>query len=571
MNHLATLVGAGSGVLLLAGVSSCVEPARQPPALGRLAPAAATSTTPSLPPPTQPGRRVTLSFPGSAKDARISPDDRWLARVVRQGKLGRAILLDDLTQPDGPSRLLLTSESTELVAFTSPSRLLSFDPPAREAASWALDGRDHARASCRHVPVASPDASGLATIDGNGQLVWLDSTSLAVRWRLAAPTVPSDAGELAVAFVARGLVAVTWGGGAFVVEPSTQRVLFQQWVKAGQRWAKAEAALAGLVVSPTGRFIESETLGADPRWTSSIVDTQSGAMVFTNERASIYDVPAFAFSRDESSAAYSFGPSEVTLVSLPKGKARTVQTGIQLTEGYSYLTDELAFSADGGLVCGHPVTSIGKYSDCTSLVYADARRARRVGAVQTCSIEGDVAVVTPRLVGVEREGRKRLMTLSATYTHVCNSVLDPSHKLFGVVTAKWDPVTAGLYQDAEMNLVDASSGAVVRRLALGSGPAGMGELLYSSFSPSGRWLQVRFGDRLATFDATTGVPVATLADVDELFAFSSSEKLGLVTTHGALLVLTMADGSVRRFPDAIGERCLLGELLAPASRCPPAP
>jgi hypothetical protein len=157
-----------------------------------------------------------------------------------------------------------------------------------------------------------------------------------------------------------------------------------------------------------------------------------------------------------------------------------------------------------------------------------------------------------------------------TTTPIAVPVLSPDHRLAGIATARDDPKLPGSYLDAEMSLVDVQSGSVVQRLALWPAPAGMAEVLFSSFSPRGKWLQIQFGEGFATFDVQTGRAVAIPSGGGSRLAFSPSERLALLEGKDALLVMTLADGTTRRFPNELGEYCLAGSQLSPPSSCPEA-
>ena len=313
-------------------------------------------------PSAQPSGMVKLHYKSVGFDALVSSDDRLLVRPVEVEPLGRGLLVDDLTQPAALPRLLGLGLSLDSASFVSPTRLLGFDSRAGVATVLALDAGSEARTSCLLAPVATADGKRLATIDAAGHLVLLDPLTLDVQWRLEAPVVPPKASELALAFGAGDLLVASYDSGALVVNPASKTVLFQS--------ANA-AALSGPLLSHNGRYLARGVCsGADLLWTLSIVELTSGATVFSrNEKSGLK--PVFAFSRDEATAAISFAPSEVIVVSLPSGTERRINTGINYdTEAYGYLTDALALTEDGRFVCGHPATTIGKYTDCVNVIYA---------------------------------------------------------------------------------------------------------------------------------------------------------------------------------------------------------
>ena len=231
-----------------------------------------------------------------------------------------------------------------------------------------------------------------------------------------------------------------------------------------------------------------------------------------------------------------------------------------------YVTNKLALTEDGRYVCGHPATTIGKYTNCANLVYADLKLAQGKPSRLSCFIDGETAYVVPWPKGVERDGRKTLSTSSATYTHTCNELLSPDHKTLGLVTAKLDAL-GQTYVDAEMSLVDVPTGKVTQRLPLGTGPAGMGESLWSQYSPGGRWLQVSFGEAMSLFDPATGKATAPPPQATGNLGFSPNDTFALQKTSDALCLITRADGAARCLPDRVGSFCLEHGELWPVDKC----
>jgi hypothetical protein len=526
----------------------------------RQSPVAAVATNPGQGAVAGP-QLMTLRTLGDVADVRVSPDDRLMARPVLAEPFGQVIVIESLKNLDERARLYEVGPKVQLVGFSAATTLLTFDESTHQAALLPLDGGSEAKLACRLPPKAGLAGGELITVDLEGHLLFLNPKTLAVTWKLDAPLVPEQAAEFELSIGVHGIVTVTHRDGAFVVDRSEEKLLWQS--------SSSGAPLTGPFASRDGKYVATGvTNGEAGLWTLSIVDTAKGTTVFSASKRSQF-APVFAFSPEEKAAAFSFAPGKVTVVDLPSGVSKEVDTYLRTeVESFTLLTDALAFTEDGAAICGHAATSSGKYTDCVSQGYADAKRKRAMGRGVGCGIQGDSAALLPAASKLEKQGRKLLPSLSATYTHSCNVVVSPDHKSFGVATALGDRKQPGAYLDAEMNLVDATSGVVQQRLALGSATTATPELLRSEFSPKGRWLKVTFAGKSTVYDATSGRAVKLPPDVPEIERFSPDEAFGLVTGADALLVVNLDSGVVRHFPKSERSFCLESGLLAPASSCP---
>ena len=545
----------GAALLLMAACSGASRPA----VLDAVATAKGASSAEPAKADTSPTRsRLVTIRHASADLSLVSPADDRLVREVEVTSVGRALLVDALASPtDGP-RLLGRGMTVSEVRFIDNAHLIAYDARAGVAALLALDTGAEARFACRVRPNTSADGAHLATIDPGGHFTELDPGTLAVRWVLATPVVPATALDIELRPVGEAGFVVAYDTGGIVVDLATRAVRFA-------------GTAAPPIVSPSGRHVaevapRSSDVGA-PDWWISVTDVTRDAIVFTAETPGALGAivpPPIAFARNERWAAYSFEASMITLVDLTSGRAQTVRTGLaDRGDVAEYFTDHLAFSADGRSVCGHVASTLGSETTCGGRIYAEIKAARAQPGRGDCVLETDFAVRVPPASKIERGGRRMLIDAHSPSVSVCGRALAPDRRLLAVATAReqvQDSVL--LWTDAELSLFDLERGEVMRRLPLGA--AGANEFS-AEFSPAGRWLAVEFGFRSLVFETSTG------RSLDSFAAWpaeaSASETLGLRREPDGLAVVSLSDGTARRFPNAVGTFCLESSRLMPPERC----
>jgi hypothetical protein len=203
--------------------------------------------------------------------------------------------------------------------------------------------------------------------------------------------------------------------------------------------------------------------------------------------------------------------------------------------------------------------------------FVDLKHRRPSPRGQSCFIDGPTAFLVPKLRDVERDGRRTLPTMTQTDVNMCNHLLSPDHRTLGVVTAKVASDRRH-YLDAEMSFFGEATGAFRTRLPLaGTSPIGVGASLESTFSPSSKWLAVKFGTGWQLLDLVTGHSVAS-KDIDlgldqvETIEFGPSETLVHSPLVDDIRFVGLQDGSIRRFP--MEERgCVSEGMLVPLAQC----
>lgn len=522
----------------------------------------ARGTLPAAPAVASTGRAVHLTAPHNVElRGLISPDDRWLARAVTSQLLGPAIAIDDLAHVEATTRLLDVGDVGAMVAFVGSDRLLTFDQTAKEARIVPLDGSPPSKLPCTEKPILAPGGARLVTIDRDGHVVFADPRTLAIAWRDDATAIPANATSLQIGFVSAAIAWIVWDGGVLLVDVDRKK----------ERLAMVDASAThlGPSVAHNGAFFGvSVAKDLDSGWITSLVDPTSSIEIGHRQFSAF--APVVAFAPDASVAAIATEPSRAVVIHLPDGAKTTVKTGINWSSAdMTYVVDALAVTDDGRFLCGHPATTMGKYTSCTGVVLADLKRPGPPSkGVSTCVIDGNRAVVLAPSSSAEREGRRALGSSSATYTHACNETASVSHGLQALVTSRTE-AKDGDYVDAEVTVLEIASRKVLARFPLGKGPRGMNEILFASFSPRARLLDVTFGDERSLFDLARGVLVPPEL-VSWTSAPSSSEALLIQGRDHELAVLTLDDGRARIFPDD-ADYCLRGEVLGPAAGCAPSP
>ncbi len=542
--------GVGLLTCLLGG---CGTPTRTTPLRGLRATPIHSATEPQG---VESSHRVTLRHE-AAGPVLVSRDARWLVRSVAIEPGGRGWLVDDLSRPDATPMLVGVGGELTDATFLGAGRLLTFDAAVQEAVVYTLESGGVARARCRVLPAASPGIGELGTIDAEGHFVLLDPSSLVVRWRLVAPTIAKGVQKLDVAYVPSGLAIVSHDGGAFIVDPVAHAVRFQ-----GDAFPIAVSHGGRYGVVYTADYVGEGTVLSR----LAIIDFVGGATIHSRKMRG-WGRPVAAFSSDERIGVYSLSASEVTVVNLPSGSPQRVPTGLAPdTEHATYVTDQLALTEEGHFVCGHVTNTAGADGQCQSAVYADTRLGRSGRGLGACLIDGDTAYLVPPASKFEREGRQQVPSSYARSANRCSSALSPDHAMLGIITAR-STVRQRVEQllDAEVNLMDVATAEVVQRFPLGSG---LGQRLDMGFSPSGRWLQVAFDERVVTFDTRLGTALNP-PPVQWVGLYDAAEARGVLVLHDADAVLVTAPpgGTTRRFPHAIGSFCLSRERLSPASDC----
>ena len=487
--------------------------------------------------------------------ALLSPRDDHLVRVVEVAPLGQGLLVDSLAAPGSEPLLLGLELEASAARFVGPTLLLAFDARAGIAALLSLDGGGEARFPCRVPPLTTGDGTALVTLDREGRLTALDPETLGVRWALPAPRPSLAASDPELRPGPGSRVVMAYDEGALVVDVAARTVLFA-------------AHASDPVVSPSGRYVgevvPAEDEAAAPAWLVSITDTTGGAIVFSARAPGTVvtvGTPPLAFSRDERTAAYSVDASVVHVIDLATGREQPIRTGLSArTEVAEYLTDSLAFSADGGFLCGHVASTLGAETACGGQIFAELTATRARPGRGDCVIAGDVAVRFPPSSKLERGGRR----LPPNTHSVCNHALSPDRRWLAVATAR-ERIEDGLldWTDTELSLFDLLRGDVERRFALGDAGSHM---LAVEFSPGGRWLTVDLAGRSLTLDTRTGQ--AFTASENWPSWPGGSEALWLRRAWAGLEVVALEADSARSFPDMVGTFCLDGGRLLPETRCP---
>ncbi len=539
--------GGLAGLLLVAACGGA------PPA----APAPDTRRPPETGAPSGRARRVTVRH-DPADLALLSPQDDHLVRAVEVAPLGQGLLVDSLANPGAEPLVLGLGLAASAARFVGPTLLLTFDARAGIAALLSLDGGGEARFPCRLPPLTTEDGTALVTLDAEGRLTALDPETLGVRWSLPAPRPSPAASDPELRPGPGSRVVMAYDEGAVVVDVAARTVHFA-------------AHSSDPVVSPSGRYVgevvPAEDEAAAPAWLVSIADTTRGAVIFSARApgtAVTVGTPPLAFSRDERTAAYSVEASSVHVIDLATSREQPIRTGLSArTEVAEYLTDALAFGADGGFLCGHVASTLGAETACGGQIFAELTATRARPGRGDCVIAGDVAVRFPPSARLERGGRRLLPNAHSPNLSVCNHALSPDRRWLAVATARTrieDGVPA--WTDTELSLFDLLRGEVERRFALGD--AGSHELV-AGFSPGGRWVTVEMAGRSLALDARTGR--AFTASEDWPSWPGGSEALWLRRAPAGLEVVALEAGSARRFPDAVGTFCLDGGRLRPVARC----
>lgn len=521
-----------------------------------MAPAPAASSSAVVASPAPPDRELVVVRPAPDVGRGIASEDDGLLvvpTVLEPG--GPALVVHDLRDATRAPRVIGVGAAGR-PRFVSASRVLVHDAEGKQVFSVALDGSALTRAACAIEPVVSSDGRVAATITPAGRIVFLDTATLAPTWQPELGAV--SPGDVSLSFATPSVLVVSRPDGGSVLDRVGKRVLFDVTIP--------DSIIAKLVVSGGGRYA-AFVRAADFDVRLSVLSLEDGKKLEWTQRSGF--VPALSFGIGETRLVTSVSPEEVTVVDLPSMQRRQVRTGIHLdNEGYSYYTGEIALTEDGNQVCGHPVTSIGKYTDEARIVYADLRRpGTRPWKTAKCFIRGERAHVIPLTGAVAREGRVVVGTIAATYTRTSNELLSPDASLSGIVTAKADAHHMR-WLGAEMSLVERASGKVRVRLPLGDAPAGMGEHLASTFSPRGRWLVVTWGDATMLFDPTTGARLSPAGGASEWDLAWSPQETFLFGSVGAETVrLVMLPSGVARDVPAFGSRCLRRGELLPAAAC----
>lgn len=272
----------------------------------------------------------------------------------------------------------------------------------------------------------------------------------------------------------------------------------------------------------------------------TVFEVATGKQVFT--APSTLFPGTVVFAPDESYALVSNEPSRAIRVELPSGKTRSIKNGISWdTEAYGYMTASLGITADGRYACGHPVTTIGKYTTCNDQVLFDLRgdgmpKAAHVG----CFVRDDgLATLVKLPKSTFGEGRLPVPNTSATYTRLCNSTISPDHSrlALAVYQPPRDPAATS-YEQVELLVIRVADASVERVFELGPGPNAMGAVLSHELSPSGRYLHVDWGETSSDYDVVTGEPVMPNAALDgfsDPFRVPGAGERRLVSVGGGAL------------------------------------
>ncbi len=338
-----------------------------------------------------------------------------------------------------------------------------------------------------HAPIVTRDHARVIAFAGASRPVILEGPSLAER-----VTIQLELGETPI-------VRLSADESVMVASGSTKSVV---------------ATLDGVVKLelPVGGSHDDRT-GISSRGTylTRLVPVESGAALALFEVATGKELyradPTFypgasAVSTDEKIAVASADPSSAIRIELPSGRTRRLRGDTWDTEGYSYFTRRVGITEDGRFVCGHPVTTIGKYTNCNDeVLFSLGPRPRPRSAHCYVAPDGSatLAVVPVASIG---EKRHAIPSASATYTKLCNSNISPDRSSIALAVVPDGPAKdASRYEDVELMVLRASDGFVEDRFALGPGPSSFGAVLNHDFSPSGRFLRVEWGEGMArTFD-----------------------------------------------------------------------
>lgn len=447
----------------------------------------------------------------------------------------------------GTEPLLLTSERA--FTYSSTTGLLSSHPLSGGAATTFTT---HTR------PVRW--RSGWLTTDDKDRPVLLDLSTLAPRWTSTEVLASSSV--------------------MIVVPETADRALFADETRSllidagGKVVASAPlGASEGLRLSRSSRYMSVSFPSASPLVGISTVlyDLTQGREIFRDDGRMF---PAsIAFAADESFAVAGTEPSRMAKIELPSGKVRAFSNGRTYdSEGYGYMVQDLAVTADGRFVCGHPVTTIGKYTSCNTELLFDLRQGGRVtsrpGVHTRCFADGDGATlvhVPLKGNGITASDRAVIMDSSATYTRLCNHASSPDKKRIALVEGTAPSKADPLRQSAFMAVIDAATGKPEQTFPLGEGYTAMSAVLSSSFSRSGRYLSVDWGGNLFLYDLAKGAVIADAAGATlsrhDRFALLGSELLEL-ETGARFSVQLHADSTRERDRIALGGGASL--VLAPS-------
>lgn len=411
----------------------------------------------------------------------------------------------------------------EHVVATTPKTLWLLDVSSGEAQKF--EGL--------HSPLATKDRARVIAIDTDTRPVILEAPTLTKR-----VTVDAMLGE-------EPFIRLE-GGGTVILAAGTARSVV--------------ASLEGKVRLdlPIGSFLDDRS-GVSPRggYVTRLVPGEGVAMLALFEIATgkeIYRADgafypgAIVVSPDESYAVASNEPGSGVHISLPSGKLRALSGSKWESEGYSYITRSLGVTADGAFVCGIPVTSIGKYTNCNhEILFSLGRKPKPKGAHVGCHVEDGVATIVsiPKAsIGAQRHA---IPSASATYTRLCNSSISVDRSLIGLaVVPDAQPKDAYQYDAADLLLLRVADGSVEASFELGPGPSSMGAVLNHSFSPSGRFVRVEWKESsVRIFDRRTGKSIDNVFDFEPTdTVFVSGETGLLIADSGERVALALMEKSV---------------------------